>query len=68
MNPFRYVKATSPADALARMGQNPGARFVAGGTTLLDLMKLGVETPGVLIDIAQPAAATKGGYPVAARI
>ncbi len=51
MNPFRYVKATSPADALARMGRNPGARFVAGGTTLLDLMKLGVETPGVLIDI-----------------
>ncbi len=51
MTPFQYVQATSPADALARMGQNPKARFVAGGTTLLDLMKLGVETPDLLIDI-----------------
>ena len=51
MTPFRYVQATSPADALARMGRNPEARFVAGGTTLLDLMKLGVETPDLLIDI-----------------
>ena len=40
-----------PRRALARMGQNPKARFVAGGTTLLDLMKLGVETPDLLIDI-----------------
>jgi xanthine dehydrogenase YagS FAD-binding subunit len=51
MTPFRYVQATSPADALARLGQTPEARFVAGGTTLLDLMKLGVETPDLLIDI-----------------
>ena len=51
MTQFRYVQATSPADALARLGQTPEARFVAGGTTLLDLMKLGVETPDLLIDI-----------------
>jgi xanthine dehydrogenase YagS FAD-binding subunit len=51
MTPFRYVQATSPADALARLSQSPEARLVAGGTTLLDLMKLGVETPDLLIDI-----------------
>ena len=51
MTPFRYVQGTSPADALKHLGQNPNARFVAGGTTLLDLMKLGVEAPDLLIDI-----------------
>jgi xanthine dehydrogenase YagS FAD-binding subunit len=50
MKPFTYQRATSPADAAssARMG---GARFVAGGTNLLDLMKLQIETPSVLIDV-----------------
>jgi len=51
MTPFRYVQAASPAEALKHLGQNPNARLIAGGTTLLDLMKLGVETPDLLIDI-----------------
>jgi xanthine dehydrogenase YagS FAD-binding subunit len=51
MTPFRYVKVASPAEAIARISGHPDARFVAGATTLLDLMKLSVETPDLLIDI-----------------
>ena len=51
MRPFTYERATSPAGAAAAAGQTPGARFIAGGTNLLDLMKLQVETPGHLIDV-----------------
>jgi xanthine dehydrogenase YagS FAD-binding subunit len=50
MRPFDYT-AAADVDAAVRAGSAPGARFVAGGTTLLDLMKLGVETPGQLVDI-----------------
>lgn len=50
MQPFDFVRATSVAEALALLAR-PGARALAGGTTLVDLMKLGVETPGTLIDI-----------------
>ena len=51
MKPFTYERATSPAAAAAAAAQNPGAKFIAGGTNLLDLMKLQVETPGHLIDV-----------------
>lgn len=51
MNPFSYARATSPADAAAAALQTPGARFIAGGTNLLDLMKLGIESPTHLIDV-----------------
>lgn len=50
MKPFTYSRAETPAEA-ARAGQAPGARFIAGGTNLLDLMKLQIETPAHLIDI-----------------
>ena len=45
MTLFQYVQATFPGAPSARMGQNPKARFVAGGTTLLDLMKLVSRRP-----------------------
>lgn len=51
MNPFSYARATSPTDAAAAALQTPGARFIAGGTNLLDLMKLGIESPTHLIDV-----------------
>ena len=51
MNPFTYERAATPAEAAAAAARNPGARFIAGGTNLLDLMKLGIETPTHLIDV-----------------
>jgi xanthine dehydrogenase YagS FAD-binding subunit len=51
MNPFRYVQAEAQAGAVAQVADDPRATFLAGGTTLLDLMKLGVETPATLVDI-----------------
>ncbi len=51
MKPFTYQRPTSPADAAASSARTGGARFVAGGTNLLDLMKLQIETPSVLIDV-----------------
>lgn len=51
MKPFTYERATSPAAAAAAAARTPGSRFVAGGTNLLDLMKLEIETPSHLIDV-----------------
>jgi len=49
MNSFRYSRVTTPQEALASTGA--GRAFVAGGTTLIDLMKLDVERPAELVDI-----------------
>src|SRR5687767_919669 len=51
MRPFSYERARSPAEAAAAAARHPGAKFVAGGTNLLDLMKLEIETPTHLIDV-----------------
>jgi xanthine dehydrogenase YagS FAD-binding subunit len=51
MKPFTYERAKSPADAAAAAARVEGAKFVAGGTNLLDLMKLQIETPRHLIDV-----------------
>jgi xanthine dehydrogenase YagS FAD-binding subunit len=51
MKPFTYERATTPAEAAAGAARTPGARFIAGGTNLLDLMKIEVETPSHLIDV-----------------
>ncbi|NHZ82686.1 xanthine dehydrogenase family protein subunit M [Massilia sp. CCM 8695] len=51
MKAFTYQRATSSADAAAAAMRAPGAKFIAGGTNLLDLMKLEIETPGHLIDV-----------------
>jgi len=50
MKAFSYERASSPAEAAAA-ARIKGARFIAGGTNLLDLMKLEIETPGHLIDV-----------------
>jgi xanthine dehydrogenase YagS FAD-binding subunit len=51
MKPFTYERSNSPAEAAAAAGRVDGAKFVAGGTNLLDLMKLQIETPKHLIDV-----------------
>jgi xanthine dehydrogenase YagS FAD-binding subunit len=51
MKAFTYERASSPAEASAAAARTPGAKFIAGGTNLLDLMKLEVETPRHLIDV-----------------
>jgi xanthine dehydrogenase YagS FAD-binding subunit len=51
MRPFDYSTATSSADASRTVTADANARFIAGGTTLVDLMKLEVETPHRLVDI-----------------
>jgi xanthine dehydrogenase YagS FAD-binding subunit len=51
MKPFTYERAQSTAQAVASASKMPGAKFVAGGTNLLDLMKLQIEAPQHLIDV-----------------
>lgn len=51
MNPFTYERATSPAAAAAAAASHSSAKFIAGGTNLLDLMKLTIETPSHLVDL-----------------
>ncbi|HEX2854063.1 MAG TPA: xanthine dehydrogenase family protein subunit M [Opitutaceae bacterium] len=51
MRAFTYERARSPAEAAAAAARHPGAKFIAGGTNLLDLMKLEIETPAHLIDV-----------------
>ncbi|GAA0726655.1 FAD binding domain-containing protein [Sphingomonas japonica] len=52
MKTFDYMRAESP-EAATRDGGGEGTRFIAGGTNLLDLMKLQIETPGKLVDISR---------------
>jgi xanthine dehydrogenase YagS FAD-binding subunit len=51
MKAFTYERVDSPQAAAQAVAATPGARFVAGGTNLLDLMKLQIETPQHLIDV-----------------
>jgi xanthine dehydrogenase YagS FAD-binding subunit len=51
MRPFTYERAGSAKDAAAKAARTSGAKFIAGGTNLLDLMKIEVETPTHLIDV-----------------
>jgi xanthine dehydrogenase YagS FAD-binding subunit len=51
MKVFTYQRAYTVAEAAAAASRAPGAKFIAGGTNLLDLMKLEIETPAHLIDV-----------------
>ena len=51
MKAFSYERAASPQGAAASVAARPGAKFIAGGTNLLDLMKLQIETPLLLVDV-----------------
>ncbi len=71
MRPFTYERATSAAGAAKAAALTRGARFIAGGTNLLDLMKLDIERPTHLIDVsrlpmAAIAATAEGGLSLGA--
>jgi len=51
VRPFGYLAPPDPAAAIAAVAGRPGAAFVAGGTNLVDLMKLGVAAPDLLVDV-----------------
>jgi len=51
MKPFSYERAKTAREAAAAVARTPGAKFIAGGTNLLDLMKLQIETPTHLVDV-----------------
>lgn len=51
MREFGYERALDVAGALALRGTGPEARFLGGGTNLVDLMKAGVERPALLVDV-----------------
>ena len=73
MKPFTYERASSPAQAAAAVAHNPAAKFIAGGTNLLDLMKLQIEAPAHLVDVNGLAldkieATPEGGLRVGAMV
>ena len=71
MRPFTYERADSAAGAAKAAAETPSAKFLAGGTNLLDLMKLEIERPTHLIDVgrlplAQIEATPDGGLRIGA--
>lgn len=63
MRHFQYVRAQSPREAAAAIRDLPDAKLIAGGTNLLDLMKLGIEAPAHIIDINNIGLATVDDTP-----
>jgi xanthine dehydrogenase YagS FAD-binding subunit len=53
MNPFRYERVSDASTAIALLAQAPTGAFLGGGTNLVDLMKLGVAKPDLLVDVAR---------------
>ena len=73
MKVFSYQRATTPAEAASASLRTPGAKFIAGGTNLLDLMKLEIEAPPHLIDVNglgldQISATAEGGLRIGALV
>lgn len=73
MTPFTYERATSPIAAVRAVAATPGAKFIAGGTNLLDLMKFQIETPAHLVDVrglplAQIEETSDGGLSIGALV
>ena len=51
MNAFTFERLSRPTDAASAVAARPGAMFLAGGTTLVDLMKVDVLTPDTVVDV-----------------
>jgi xanthine dehydrogenase YagS FAD-binding subunit len=70
MRPFRYVRASDPTAAAQAVAANPQAKFLAGGTNILDLMKEDVERPSELVDVTRlklsQIKSTRGGVSIGA--
>ena len=57
MRPFAYERASDAPEAVAALRERgSGATYLGGGTNLVDLMKLGVETPDTLIDVSRSSS------------
>jgi xanthine dehydrogenase YagS FAD-binding subunit len=57
MRPFRYERADDVSGAVATLSASPNGSFLAGGTNLVDHMRLGIATPDVLVDVRQLTSA-----------
>ncbi|MET8950208.1 FAD binding domain-containing protein [Streptomyces sp. NPDC004393] len=73
MREFGYQRASDVAGAVALLGADPEARFLAGGTNLVDLMKTGIERPARLIDVRElpldrVESTTEGGLRIGATV
>jgi xanthine dehydrogenase YagS FAD-binding subunit len=73
MKAFTYERAETPAQAVAAVSAKPGAKFIAGGTNLLDLMKLEIEAPAHLVDVSRLSldkieATPEGGLKIGAMV
>ena len=68
MNPFTYKRVTDKAEAVREVAGNRDAKFLAGGTNLIDLMKMGVQSPTELVDINRLALKRIEGIPNGLRI
>ena len=53
MNNFGYTRASDVADAVRQIAADPAAKFIAGGTNLIDLIKYDIAAPTRLIDISR---------------
>ena len=53
MTAFTYERARDPGAAARAVAERPGAKFIAGGTNIVDLMKLQIETPTHLVDVQE---------------
>ncbi|MBA8824496.1 xanthine dehydrogenase YagS FAD-binding subunit [Saccharopolyspora lacisalsi] len=58
MKPFDYQRATDTDTAVATVSRNPNARYLGGGTNLVDHMKLGVSSPELLVDVSRLSSDT----------
>ncbi len=56
MRPFAYLRATDAPSAVAASAERPNTVYLAGGTNLVDLMRLGVASPDVLVDVSRLSA------------
>lgn len=73
MKSFTYQRVTTALDAAKSAEKTPGSKFIAGGTNLLDLMKLQIEAPSHLIDISKTGLnkiepTTDGGLRIGAMV
>ncbi|HZE34801.1 MAG TPA: xanthine dehydrogenase family protein subunit M [Actinoallomurus sp.] len=73
MREFDYRRATDVSDAVTLLATSPEARFLGGGTNLVDLMKTGVESPDLLVDVRglpldRIEIATDGGLTIGATV